>query len=59
MEIFGNLFIVLFYLLSVQDRGSYRGLKKTVQSLQGVVLQWSGSFSTFRKDRLLSSFLYV
>jgi len=59
MEIFGNLFIVLFYFLSVQDRGSYRGLKKTVQSLQGVVLQWSGSFSTFRKDRLLSSFLYV
>jgi hypothetical protein len=59
MEIFRNLFNVLLYILLVQDRGSYRGLKKTVQSLQGVVLQWSGSFSAFRKDRLLSSFLYV
>ena len=59
IEIFGNLFIVLLYLLLVQDRSSYRRLKETVQPLQGVILQWSGSFSTFRKDRLLSSFLYV
>jgi hypothetical protein len=49
-----------FNFFSVQDRGSNRGVKKTVRSLQGVILQYSGSFSTFRKeDRLLSSFLYV
>jgi hypothetical protein len=56
----GKLFIVFFNFFSVHDRGSNRGVKKTAQSLQGVILQWSGFFSKFRKeDRLLSSSLYV